>query len=307
MSRLGPVGANAGNGDVVSGRIGEAGLDPVQSGNHAQQVVRVAHGAAAVGEGARVEQLIVGRVVAHDRPTQDGDVARGRHLAGVWQSVRIVEEGMLHPELLRLAVHHRGEVGLVAADLLGDGHRHVVGRVDGQAAQRVLDRDRLAGVHAQIGAGLGRGVRRHGDEVGRLEAAGRHLFERQVEGHQLRDRGGETLGVGALLEEDLARLLVHHDPGEFRAALGGIQVGGRPGLRRGDECGTCNDRNGCESRRQDALAASVHVAMCLGNERGQRFGPVTTPARAGFRALWTRRGAELGATVSPSACSARQD
>ena len=113
-----------------------------------------------------------------------------------------------------------------AAQLLGHGHRHVVGRDHRDGVHRIVDVDRVAGAKAQLGRRLAGGARRDRDHVALVQPAGRQRLERQVERHDLGDRRRIARRVGPHLVEDLARRGVHHDRGIARL------VGRHPQVRR---------------------------------------------------------------------------
>ncbi|MNN17876.1 hypothetical protein D3C81_1310730 [compost metagenome] len=128
-------------GEVVARGVGEAGLDTVIAATRGQQAVGVAVVATVVEPVVQPEVAIVLRVVAHHRAAQDRQVAGGGRLARIGQAVGGGEAGVIHPQLPSLGRHAGGELGLGAADVLGQDHSHVIGAADRRGAHGVIQTD----------------------------------------------------------------------------------------------------------------------------------------------------------------------
>ena len=89
--------------------------------------------------------------LAEQGAAEDRHVAGGGLLALVGQAVRIDEAAFAHAEALGSRVHHVGEAVDRAADALGDGHGNVIGRLDHDDLEGVVERDLDAGREAHLG------------------------------------------------------------------------------------------------------------------------------------------------------------
>ena len=178
--------------EVEAGGAGVAGLDAVDAVDPAEQMIVIADDFAVVFEFRRRKILEVARKALFGGAGEDRQVARGGELLVVGQAGGVAVESARHAESVRFARHHFGERALVAADLLRDGDRDVVGRTGDDRLDGVLDGDRVAGLDAELGRLLGGGVR--GNRNRRLQRQGAfvELLEQQIERHHLGDarRGG---------------------------------------------------------------------------------------------------------------------
>jgi hypothetical protein len=141
-----------------------------------------------------MEQVLMVRELEQERAGQDRHVARRRLVALVGQAVRIGETAVPHADALGLCVHPLGEALDRAADILRDGRGDVVGRLDHEDLEGVVEADLGAGLEAHLRRGLsGRGIR-HGQEGVHAQLAPSDQVERHVRRHQLGD-GGRIPGV----------------------------------------------------------------------------------------------------------------
>jgi hypothetical protein len=144
------------------------------------------------------------------QPERQGDhVARGGHLLRIGQAGGIAELGVLHAELVRLAVHELGELRLAAGDMLGYGDGHVVGRLDDQSPDGVTNGDLGALLDLQPGRRRPRRIGREPEGGGEREPPLLQKLEQQIERHQLGERGRVAQLVGAALIECSARIGIH--------------------------------------------------------------------------------------------------
>ncbi|MNX69285.1 hypothetical protein D3C86_1004990 [compost metagenome] len=185
-----------GGGEIVARGVGEAGLDAVVAAVRGQQAVGVPVVATVVVPVVQAEIAIVLRVVAHHRSAEDRQVARRGRLTRVGQAVGGGEASMVHAQFAGLGRHAGGELGLGAADVLGQDHGHVVGAADRRGLHGVVQADRLASGQAELGWRLRGGARRDRQIVGQLDLAGFKRLEDQVQGHDLGDGGRVAPGVG---------------------------------------------------------------------------------------------------------------
>src|SRR5258706_440860 len=116
-----------------------------------EQMVVVGLDVAGEHEAARAEVRVVLREVVDQRAAEQRHVARGRHLAGVRQSGRVLEVGAAHAERARALGHHLGETLLAAREPLGEHHRGIVGRLGDDAEHGVLDANRRPRLEAELG------------------------------------------------------------------------------------------------------------------------------------------------------------
>ena len=138
-------------------------------------------------------------------------VARGGDLQVGRQARGVDVDRVRHAERDRLAGHQPPEVLLGAAERLGDHRGGVVGRPGDERLERVLDRERLAGLEAELGRRPRGGARRDRQRRIELEMSGLDLLEQHVERHHLGDRGRVTRRVRVRLMQHLAGLVVDHD------------------------------------------------------------------------------------------------
>ena len=172
----------------------------------------------------------------------------------IGQSRRIGEVRRRELQPRRLRVHPFDERFLRARDELGNGHRCVVARLDDDAVQKLVDADRLARLDEHPRAlGLPRTLRylhhlrwRDGFRADRAE--------RDVGGHQLRQRRRIAALVGIRRAERLAGQRIDQHPrssGDARRPRCALRlhddrwVGGRRGRGgRGGRRFSCGDDDG---------------------------------------------------------------
>ena len=182
---------------VEAGGAGIARLDAVDALDLAEQAVMAADRAAAVLEGARLEEREIARETLLDGTGEDGQIARRRQVRRrMRQAMRVVEPRRAHAERPRLPRHHLREGVLGAGDVLCHHDGGVVGGERDHASDRVADRQRRAGAKAELGRRLGGGVGRDLELGIHVEPAALHLLEQQVERHDLGQRCRDTRRVG---------------------------------------------------------------------------------------------------------------
>ena len=121
--------------------------------------------------------------------------------------------GMGEPEFFGALVHIGDEAALRACDALGEHDRRIVARLDGEAADQVLDADLAFDVEEHRGrmavpaAGAPRVL---GNVIGIIEvqAPGVKLVEHRLGGHQLRHLRRLHRLVGVLLVEHRAAFVI---------------------------------------------------------------------------------------------------
>jgi len=150
------------------------------------------------------------------RHRQGGDVARGRHLPVIGETVRVHEIAVAHAELAGTDRHEPGEILDRPADPFRQGHRDIIGRLGGERADRLVDADRLAGAEAELRRRHGGSARAHRHPVIEAERPRRQPLEHHVEGHHLGDRRGVALRVGLPRIQDFAGPGVDHEGRIFR-------------------------------------------------------------------------------------------
>ena len=96
--------------DVEAGGADEAGLDSVDAGDAAEQMVVVAHAVAVPHEMADREEVEVLRETILQRAGEDGLVARGGELAVVRQARGVVVIRVHHAKGFGLGGHHPARI-----------------------------------------------------------------------------------------------------------------------------------------------------------------------------------------------------
>jgi hypothetical protein len=195
---------------VEAGGVGVAGLDPVDAFQPVEQPVVVRDGAAAPGEAAGREIAVIGGEAFLQRSAEGDHVACGGNLARIRKTRGIVEDGAAHADPFGGGGHPAGEGILRTADVLGDRHRDVVGRLGHQRADRVFDRDRLSRAEAELGGRLFGGVARDGETAVHRHPPLPEFLEEDEQGHHLGQRGGMARRIGVLGEQNPAGLVVDH-------------------------------------------------------------------------------------------------
>ncbi len=192
-----------------------AGLDAVDRRVDVEQAVAVGLADLVVGEVLlRVHAVVLGEVLDDPRG-QRGQVHGRGVVVRVGDAVGVGEVGVLHPQLLRLAIHHRHEAFLRAADRFGQRQRRVIARLHDQAQQQVAHAHRLVGFqeHARLVAlDLEDDRGRHHGLVD-CETLFLDCGERQVRGHQLGQRSRLDAHIGVLRSQGLAAGDVVQHPG----------------------------------------------------------------------------------------------
>ena len=183
---------------VIAGGADETGLHAVGAGIAVDQRIVVTHHAIAVADRRDVPVGFGVREFADHRARQDTEIARRADVIFRRQSVRIDKIGLRHAEPARIGVHQVGEALERAADALGKGHRHVIGGLDHQHLERVVDGDAGADLEAHLGRLLRRRVFRHREQRVERELAVLDRAQGGVGGHQLGDRG-RIPGIGGVL------------------------------------------------------------------------------------------------------------
>ena len=174
------------------------------------------------GIGVRRDDLPEGGV-GHALLGHEIDILGGGVMVGVVQAVGVYKVGALHAQLLGALVHLLHEGGDVAAYGHGQDVGRLVGRVDHQAVEQVLNGDLLSGY--DVGGGgvvrdvcQGGGV--HSDHGVHGEISPADRLNGQQSGHDLGDAGRVAHLVGVHLMEDLVGIHVDEEGG------GGLQGNG---------------------------------------------------------------------------------
>jgi len=136
---------------IEPGRAGVAGLEAIGAGKAPEQTIVVAVGAAAVDKPALSEQVEVLREVIEQVHRQANHVVRGGALVRIGQARGVAELGRCHAERMGTRGHASGKRMLRPGQMLGDGRGNIVGRLHNQGADGITDRDRFAGLEAQLG------------------------------------------------------------------------------------------------------------------------------------------------------------
>ena len=190
--------------------------------------------------------MVVIREPVLDGAAEQRLIARGGHLLDVRQAGRIAIGRLTHAEGARLGGHHPAETRFVAAERLADDHGDIVGGLGDDGADRGFHLDGFTGLETELGRRLRGGVRRYRQFVVEFDLAGFQPLEKQIERHDLGERGrmADSVGVGRL----------HHRAGigiDDDRGLRGFVSGGRLGpAAPGAGIGVAGDRDEENDRRQ---------------------------------------------------------
>ena len=159
------------------------------------------------GEFALAEPFVVIGIIENDVARQLAQFARRDPHLRIGQTIDVGEVRLGQSDLAGAVVHHPHELGFVAGDAFGERNAAVIGRLDHDALQQVLD------LHPAVQRRVhGRAVRRRtalapgvdADDVFVVEAdvAKLELVEHHIDGHQLGEARRRHQSVGLLLEQD---------------------------------------------------------------------------------------------------------
>ena len=176
----------------------------------------IAYRHSVIDEFAQGEIFVVARKPFLDRAPEQREVARAGDLIIVRQAGRVDISGVAHAERLGFLRHELGELVLVAGQIFGDRHGDIVRRSRDHGFDRIIDRDGLAGLDAELRWRLL--GRMDGDLERRVEPdrAGVEPLEQQVERHDLGQRSRMAQRVGVRRLEHLAGVAVDDDRGRRR-------------------------------------------------------------------------------------------
>ena len=188
-------------GDTDARLAGGAGFQPRDAAVAFEQLVGVGEAEAAVAHGVHPD----GGVVADARMGQQcaghaRDVARRRVVAGIVGQPRAVEKlRVFHAQFFRAVVHALGERLLGTGDVLCHGDGAVIGGVDGDALEHLVDAHLLALLEPDLAAAHGAGVGAGGHDIARGKLAAVELLHDEQQRHDLRHAGGGQVLVGIFL------------------------------------------------------------------------------------------------------------
>ena len=186
---------------AVHGLLGVAGLQAGRAGVGVDELVGVGEAEAAVAHGVHPD----GGVVADARMGQQcaghaRDVARRRVVAGIVGQPRAVEKlRVFHAQFFRAVVHALGERLLGTGDVLCHGDGAVIGGVDGDALEHLVDAHLLALLEPDLAAAHGAGVGAGGHDIARGKLAAVELLHDEQQRHDLRHAGGGQVLIGIFL------------------------------------------------------------------------------------------------------------
>mmetsp|Transcript_5044 Transcript_5044/g.18654 ORF Transcript_5044/g.18654 Transcript_5044/m.18654 type:complete len:318 (+) Transcript_5044:1510-2463(+) len=205
---VGELAAGAGDQAVARGVIG-AGLHPVHGGVAAQQQVAVVLADLVEGVVALPVVAVVLGEVRNDAGGNRGQIARAGLVAGLARAGDVLELGVLEAPGLGLAVHQLHEVLDRAGHAFGQRHGGVVGALDDETVQQLVDLGRHRGVdeHQRGGIALALvpGALGHGQSLVERELLVAQRAEDDVGRHQLGQRRGGLRHVGLALGQGLVR------------------------------------------------------------------------------------------------------
>ena len=140
------------------------------------------------------------------------DVARRRVVAGIVGQPRAVEKlRVFHAQFFRAVVHALGERLLGTGDVLCHGDGAVIGGVDGDALEHLVDAHLLALLEPDLAAAHGAGMGAGGHDVARIELAAVELLHDEQQRHDLRHAGGGQVLIGIFLIQHRAGRALHQD------------------------------------------------------------------------------------------------
>ena len=141
--------------------------------------------------------------VAHHRGGEPAQIACGRDLLRLGQPIGIDELGARHAEALRGGVHALDEGLVRAGHRLGQHDRHIIGRLDNERLEALLDRHLGAHGQADLGRRLHMGELRAADLGFERDFALLDRLEHDVGRHDLGEGGRVPLVILVLRVEDL--------------------------------------------------------------------------------------------------------
>ena len=179
---------------IETRRAGEARLHPVCAGIAAKQTIVVGDVSVAELNRADAEEIGVVGKLAQQRPGDDRHVAGRGHVIGIVQAVGIDEMRLMQAQPLRVGVHVVGKGFDRARNAFGDHHRDIVGRLDHQHLERVVERHLGAGPEPHFRRRHARRASRHDERRIESELAASHRVQGDIDRHQLGERRRDTMG-----------------------------------------------------------------------------------------------------------------
>jgi hypothetical protein len=158
-------------------------------------MIVVADGLATERERADREIFVIAREAFLHGASERRLIAGRGHLRRIGQAGSVLVDGAAHAERLRLARHQSGKRVLVAGDGLRHHHGGIVRRTRDHSLDGVFDRERAAGLEAELGRHLSGGFLRDLELAVELELAGLELLEQQIERHDLGERRRMALRI----------------------------------------------------------------------------------------------------------------
>ena len=122
-----------------------------------------------------------------------------------------VKHGVCHAELLSSPIHELDEPVSAPGDLLSESRRRVVGGLDHQSVQHLVNRERLLVGQPHPRTTDMRGFGAHGDLVLKGKLFLFDLLQDDEQVHQFQNTSRITLRVGLVFVQDLARGGVQND------------------------------------------------------------------------------------------------
>lgn len=142
----------------------------------------------AIAETAGTEIMVTMRKVAQECSPQGGHVPGSCSVRGVGETRSIAKGRVPHPERACLSRHTSGKTGLVAGQRFCDHCSDIVGRLGDQCANRIVNSNSLARSKPQGSRRLACGMRRCPHGGSQLYFSPVQRFEKEIEGHHLRER-----------------------------------------------------------------------------------------------------------------------
>ncbi len=154
--------------------------------------------------------VVLGEFLDHGAG-KGNQIAGGRVMFGIGQTHAVLVMSVFHAEPFGVLVHHLGEHGFVAGDMLGQGHAGIVSGLNDHALEQRFDRDfgTDLGKHARaLGAP---GFFTHPDRVIQFQMARGQLPENHVGGHDLGEASGFEAFIRVVLGEHASAVEIRED------------------------------------------------------------------------------------------------
>ena len=222
--------ALGGRGDGIAGHAKIAGFQAVAPAHPLEQAVVGLHREGVVAKAAFGHRGVFQRLGQfHDRATKGGEIAGGGHIGqlafGGRQPVNRMKGGVFHAEFARLGIHQGNKRLAAPGTMFSEGDGGIVGRLDHQGEQQVVDGELFALFQVHLGSAHVRGRRAGGHDIGQADFALLNQIEHDIQVHQLKHAGGISGFDRVFHEQRFAAVSIDHDGADVRVFRDRFQRG----------------------------------------------------------------------------------